>query len=368
MGEVRTYKADFADEVATLYFHAGRGKKQVQSPRLAKYFNDLHLSNPWVSPEMPSYVYLENGKVVGMIGVVPRDMEFRGKKISLATMSMYIVDPELAGGTVAVQLLGRILKGPQDLTWTDGASGSVSMFWSALGGSTGPLYAFNWIRVLRPLGMARGGLDRIGGAARLLKPASGLVTAPIDFFLSKLPLPIGPLRKPESPFHAKLVTAEELLECVQQIGWKEALRPSYSMPSFAWLMTEAAKAKIGTLRLLTVTNPEGVRCGWVVYYAAQGRESFVQQIGVRKRDDFANVLTALLRDAWEQGSVCVKGASIPQYLTALTEQFCFFRHPYNRVVIHSKHPEILNSIRLGEAAITRLDGTSWMRFSRESWD
>jgi hypothetical protein len=89
---------------------------------------------------------------------------------------------------------------------------------------------------------------------------------------------------------------------------------------------------------------------------------------VRQKGDFKNTLLALLQDAWQQGSVCVKGASIPQYLTTMTEQHCFFRHPYDRVVIHSKNPEIANAIRRGVAAITRLDGIGWLRFSRENWD
>jgi hypothetical protein len=293
-------------------------------------------------------------------------MEFRGKPIVLATKSIYMVDAEHRKGPAAIQLLGRALKGPQDLTWTDGASGAISAFWTALGGHTGPLYAFNWIRILRPFGMARSGLERIGRAGRILMPASALLTVPADFLISKAPFEV--LRPPISPLQARLVSAEEMLGCIEEIGWREPLKPSYSLPSFAWLMKEAAKSWTGNLRLATVTDPGGVRCGWFIYYASPGGAAWVFQIGVRRRDDFPNVLRALFRDAWEQGSVCVKGAAIPQYLTALTEQYCFFRHPYNRVVIHSRNPEIVNAIRLGEAAITRLDGTSWMRFSRENWD
>ena len=367
MGEIRTYAAEFADGVASLYFYAGRGQRRGPGKSLPAYFNELHLSNPWASPEMPSYVYVENGKVIGMIGVVPREMEFRGKPIVLATVSMFIVDLEFASATVAIQLLGRVLKGPQDLSWTDGASGSVSEFWKALGGNTASLYAFNWVRVLRPLGMVRSGLDRIGKASRVFRPLSA-VAVPIDSLLSRMPLPVDLLKTPVSPYHAKPVGAEELLSCIHEIGWKELLKPYYSLSSFTWLMKEVAKSKVGNLRMLTVTTSEGTRCGWLVYFATAGGAGFVLQIGVRKREDFPNTLRALFRDAWEQGCVCVKGASIPQHLKALTDQHCFYRHPDNRVVVHSRNPDLMNPVRMGEATITRLDGIGWMRFSRESWE
>ena len=199
-----------------------------------------------------------------------------------------------------------------------------------------------------------------------MKPISGATTVMLDFLLSNLPVP--PLRRPVSQYQRKLVSADELLECITSLGWREPLRPSYSSPSFQWLMSEAAKAKRGDFRMVTVTNPEGVCSGWFIYYANRGGAASVLQIGIRRRYDFKNTLAALFLDAWEQGSACIKGASIPQCLTALTEQHCFFRHPLDQVLIHSRNPEIAAVVRLGEAALTRLDGTFWFRFSSENWD
>jgi Acetyltransferase (GNAT) domain len=366
MGEVQSFTEEHADGVATLYFRNIRGRSQPPSKNLAKYFSELYLSNPWASPDIPALVYLEKGKVVGSYGVVPRTMEFRGRSIRIATLMVFMVDAEHRHGPAAIQLLGRALNGPQEFSWTDGASGSVSAFWSALGGYSASLYAFNWIRILRPFGMARSGLDRIGGIGRMVKPLSGLISVPCDLLLSTAPLAF--LRKPISPYHSKLVTAGELLECVKELGWREALRPSYSLETFSWLMIEAAKSRQGDLRMVTVSDAERVRCGWFIYYALRDGASFVLQIGVRRKDDFKNTLLALFQDAWQQGSVCVKGAAIPQYLTTMTEQHCIFRHPDDRVLIHSRNPEIANAVRRGEAAITRLDGIGWLRFSRENWD
>ena len=366
MGEIRIFTEEHVEEAASLYLRAVRGQNRPPGQNLPQYFRELHFSNPWASPDLPGWVYLEHGKVIGLIGCVPRTMEFRGRPIVLASKSIYMVDHDYRKGPAAVQLLGRFLKGPQDLSWTDGASGSVGEFWKAMGGHIASAYAYNWIRVLRPFGTARIGLERIGKPGRLLKPLSGAFTFPADFLLSKLP--VGALRAPVSRYRAKLATPDEMLECIRQLGWRETLRPSYEPVSFRWLMEQSAKTRFGNLRLVTVSDDTGALCGWFIYYAASGGASWVLQIGTRRRDDFPETLAALFRDAWEQGSACIKGASIPQHLTDLTKQHCFFRHPENRVVIHSKNPDIANALRTGEAAITRLDGTSWMRFARESWD
>jgi hypothetical protein len=365
MGEVQSFTAEHADAVARIYLRAGRGQDRSPGKNLPDYISHLHLCNPWASPDIPSLVYLDKGKVVGALCILPRTMEFQGKPLRMATMTLYLVDPDHRNGPAGIQLLRRALKGPQDLSWTDGASGSVSALWTAMGGHTASPYAFNWVRILRPLGMARLGLDRMGRAGRLLKPVSALAI-PADRLLSKVPLAI--LRAPVSPYGSKPVSTAELLECIQQLGWREALKPSYSSDTFPWLIDEAAQSKWGALRMLTVSNAEGERCGWCIYYAVPGGQAFVLQIGVRRKEDFRNVLLALFRDAWQQGSVCVKGAAIPQYLTAMTELHCFFRHPQDRVVVHSGNPDIASALRTGEAAITRLDGIGWMRFSRETWD
>jgi hypothetical protein len=179
---------------------------------------------------------------------------------------------------------------------------------------------------------------------------------------------VSALRRPVTPYTAKLVNAGELLACIHEIGWKESLKPLYGADDFSWLIGEAAKNLWGELRTMTVSNPEGELRGWFVYYGTPGGSSLVLQIGVRGKEDFRDTLSALFRDAWDIGSVCVKGASIPQYLTAMTELHCLFRHPYDRVVAHSKDPAIANAIKTGEAAISRLDGNGWLRFSRDPWD
>jgi hypothetical protein len=364
MGEIRPFGEEHAEQAAKLYFTAMRGNANTPGKDLAKYFCEILLSNPWASPEIPSLVYLEEGRIVGMLGVVPRPMVFRGKAILAATTTQFMVRRGYRG-PAAIQLLRRVFQGPQDLTWTDGAAEEVNGLWTALGGYTASLYGFNWIRILRPFGTGRSVLSRAGRAGRIAKQIAGVVTSPADFVLSRMA--VSALGKPSSPYLSKLVSSDELLACIDEIGWRESLRPAYSQPSFSWLIQQAAMVKSQDLRMVVVTDRQGVRCGWFVYYAERGEAGYVLQIGAKRRDQFADILRALFADAWHQGTVCVKGASIPGCLSVLTGQHCIFRHPTSATLIQSRNAELLNAVRLGEAAMTRLDGECWLRFAREDW-
>ncbi len=176
------------------------------------------------------------------------------------------------------------------------------------------------------------------------------------------------LKRPKSPYSSKLVSAAELLECIQEGRGREALRPAYSMPSFGWLMSQAGKGPGHTgLRMMTVHGPGGERCGWFVHYANPGRPAYVLQIGSYRRLQFADVLLALFADAWEQRASAVKGQAIPQFLTTLTEQYCLFRQPYACVIGHSRDPEIMHAFQSADTSLSRLDAGAWLRFSSEDW-
>jgi hypothetical protein len=182
--------------------------------------------------------------------------------------------------------------------------------------------------------------------------------------LSKLPF--GALRLPTSTFASRALSAEELFDCIQDIGWRDSLKPAYELASFRWMMSEVARAHaLGELRMMTVLDPQGVRCGWFAYCAKAGGTAHILQIGVRRRDQFDPTLRALFRDAWHAGCIVVKGQSIPQFLTNLTGQFCLFRHASSAALVHSRDPDLLNTVRAGEAALSFLDGESWLRFSSE---
>ncbi|HEY1760318.1 MAG TPA: hypothetical protein VGG72_33395 [Bryobacteraceae bacterium] len=365
MEEIRAFSEEHVRDAANLFLSSGRGQNRPAPQALQDVFREIFLGNPWVAEDIQSLVYIENGKLVGFLGVIPRPMEFRGRPIRVATIYMWLVDHQLHRGLAGMKLLRQALNGPQDFSLTDGPGNEASSIYTAVGAKVSPLYSFNWVRVLHPFQTGRGVFDRMGGFFPKLKGPAGAITGPLDFLVSKLPL--GVLKRPKSPFSSKQVSAAEFLECMQEGRGREALRPLYSMPSFGWLMAQASKSEGHEgLRLMTVQNPDGARCGWFAYWSNPGLPAYVIQLGCHRKGQFTEVLLALFEDAWEQGASAVKGQAIPQYLIPLTEQFCLFRQPYGNVIGHSRDPEILQAFLAGDAAISRFDAGAWVPL-RGAW-
>jgi hypothetical protein len=365
MGEIRAFTEEHVREAAGLYLRSMRAQHRPAPASLQDYFREIFFGNPWATAEIPSLVYLEAGKLVGFLGVIPRPMQFRGRPIRAAVGTQFVVERGTYRGTAALELMRHLFRGPQELTFTDGCGEAAARIWTAAGARVARLHSFNWIRFLRPCQGARGFLGRSGGALpRLLRAGAGLVAPPIDYLLSKA----LPGLRPHSRYAARPATAGELLGTIQESKGREPLQPAYTPSDFDWLMSQAASAtRSGQLRMMTVQSPEGERCGSFVYYAKPGAAAYVLQIGWRRRDNFPEVLRALFEDAWQQGASDVKGQAIPQFLTTLSAEQCLFRQMDSCVVGYSANADILNSLLLGETAISRLDGECWLRFQGEPW-
>jgi hypothetical protein len=365
MGEIQPFSEEFASAAATLFFRAMRGQTRPPGADLPRYYCDVLIHNPWATPEIPSLVYLENGKMIGMLGVIPRPMEFQGQSIRAATLTQFMVDPDHRRSPAAMQLLGRCLKGPQEMTWLDGASDPVYVIHRAFRSLPAHFYSLHWMKMLRPFEMGRGFLSRLGRGGKVLRQAAGIATIPADFLASKTPF-----FRPRNPVVAfRSVSGEELFACIQEIGWREVLKPHYDAASFAWLVSQMSQTKpLGEFRMLIVQDEKGVNCGWLAYFAKRHGAAYLMQLGVRRRDLFEPVLHALFCDAWDQGCAVVKGSSRPEQLTALTQNYCLFRHPGTSALIHSRNTDLLNTVRLGEAALSGLDGERWQRFAVEPWE
>jgi len=361
MTEIRPFSEEFAAATATLYFRAMRGQSTQPGAALSQYFCEILLGNPWATPEIPSLVCLENGKVIAALGVVPRPMEFRGQNIVAATLTQFMVDPDHRRSPAAIQVLRRCFQGPQDMTWVDGASDPVHLFHKACGSLPAHFYSLHWMRVLRPFETGRDILSRKG---KVLHRVAALATIPADLLVTRLP--IFRIRRPA--FSVRAASTEELFACIEEIGWREPLKPRYDLASFTWLAAQAARAlPFGQFRTLIVHDSAGVKCGWLAYFAKSHATAYLLQLGIRRADHFEPVLQALFADAWDQGCAVVKGPSRPEYLTTLTRNYCLFRHPGSSALIHSRNPDLLNTVRLGDAALSGLDGERWQRFAAESW-
>jgi len=365
MEEFIPFSDEHVGEVADLYLIAVRGQNRPAPEYLREYFREVFFRNPWVTPDIPSRVYVKDGRVLGFVGVIPRLMECRNKPIRVAAISPFMVDPRQNTGIAGLKLLRQVFTGPQDLSFTDGAANEASAVFTAAGAKVVSLYSFNWIRLLRPFETVRSGLSQSASLRHLYGPA-GLVTRPLDWLASKAPVSL--LRKPVSRLVPETVSVKTLFDCMQESRSREAIRPVRDAESLAWLLHQAGLGPgHAGLRSVVVSTPDGVRCGWFVYYAQPGKACSVLQVASLRKQQFGEVFGALLEDAWNQGLAAIKGQAIPQHLVTLTEQNCIFRQPYACVVGHASDPELMAAFQSGDTSISRLDAGSWLRFSADSW-
>jgi hypothetical protein len=366
MGEIRPFGQEHLADVCALFLRGMRGRAERPTSALQDYFRDIFFANPWVSPEFPSLLYFDNGKLIGFLGVLPREMDFRGRKIRVAVTSQLVVDRQQHRGFAGIELLRHFLRGPQDLSFCDGVSEQAHRIWVGLGAQAARLYSFNWLRILRPFGTARNFGARIEGVLGMLGRTAAAGAAPLDFLISKLPHPA--LSPASSKCISTKLNVDGLYECIEEVGWRESLKPSYDLPSFRWLIGQvASNCSAGELLTAAVQDPAGNLCGYYICQAKRGGHASVLQIGVRRHDLFDNVLGALFRDVWEYGSSFVKGQAIPFALVYLTNQYCLFRQAHTCVLFQAKDSAIADAILRGDAALSRLDGECWLRFAADPW-
>ena len=366
MGEIRAFQASHIPEVAALQLKVIRKRLQPAGADLERYFEEIFLNNPWRSDDLPSLVYVHDGRVVGFLGVVPRPMLFLNRPIRVAVASQFMVDRDLYRGYAGLELLKRFFSGPQDLSFTDGATEPAYVAWTASGAHAAGLYSLEWTRIFRPVRYLRGTLDERKGKRRILGKLMMPAGVVIDAALARVPA--RRLAAPNSSCQAEPVTADELFQAIQRIGWRDSLKPCYDPETFRWLISKTNEARShGALRLAVVRDSGREPVGWYVYFAKPGGTSVVMQLGAKGRH-FEDVLQTLLRDAWDQRSAALRGQAIPRQLTSLTRNYCGLRHIGSGVLVHARDPDLLACILRGDAALSRLDGEWWMRFPVHDWD
>jgi hypothetical protein len=357
MAEIRPLERSDLPEVANLYEQVARSGSRQAPPGLAGYFEDTFLDYPWADPEIPSLVYVSDGRISGFLGSNVRRFTYDGEPVRLAISGQLVTDPAVRSRAAGAFLLRQFLDGRQDLTITDTASDEARRIWEGLGGETLHIGSIGWARVFSPLRSVWDFRTRNGGSrlAPVVKPLLSAVDA-AGSLVARRALRVEPPRGSTEP-----LTPEAMGEHLQAVARPYQLRPSYDDGGgTAWLLDEIARVTPrGELIARLVRAPDRRVQGWFVFYHRPG--GIAQTLDVAaSANDVGDVLDALLADAHERGAVAVQGRVEPHLLERLPERRAVFHKSGYLPLIHSRRPELLHAIHSGRALLTRLGGEWWM--------
>jgi hypothetical protein len=347
-GKIRPLAESDIPQLVELYrkvFLGGHEASRERESAYREHFEQIFLRHPWVDEALPSLVYHEDGKIIGCIGVMPHRMIWNRRPIRAAVIHHFMVDPARRG-RLGLRLLKSSMSGPQDLLFATEAGDSSRKIWEGLGGKTLALHGLRWTRALRP---GRYILARLQARRSLAPLALALVPLgrAVDGALA---------RRPAAPASCGEDLDEEIfLARLAEVSRERALRPDYDGSSLRWLLKKLAGMKeYGELRKVQVRNSERKIIGWYLYFLKPGGIGEVVQIAARG-NDLEEVLDHLFYDGWRQGMAAVSGLLDPISMAAFRAKRCFF-YGGSWVMVHSKDPDLLQTIDRGDAFLTRLEG------------
>lgn len=326
----------------------------------ATYYRTLLFENPWVDEELPSLALTDaDDVIVGLLGVMPRPMRFRGTPIRCAVSTALMIDPTLHDPGAALRLLKAFIDGAQDLSWTDGATDTTAKLWKAVGGSIVPALSVKWARVFKPSRLAL--MHRTSTGSSVARRVASAACRPLDAAVARL----SPFRVDASGLETRPLALGELTEWIGKIGASKQLCPSYDEETIGWLMDFLLRYRHrGELMAEAIMRPGGRVAGWSIRYSNPGRIDELLQLGVLA-GTAEEVLKAVFESASRRGAAAIQGRVEAWYLSELWNLHCFGKRG-SWALLHSKSPEISHAVLSGEAFLSELDGELWMPYRRES--
>jgi hypothetical protein len=345
---------DDLPEVVRLYERVFRRGAAGSARPVGEYLREILFGNPWLNEALPSLVYEDApGRIVGSLGVMPRDMILEGRPIRAAISHTFMVQPGSRTNLAALALARAFVTGSQDLSLAEGGGPSRRIL-ERFGGSTSLLLSLRWTRPLRPSRHVLSILKRRGLATVLSWACEPLCRA-VDALVPLLMREPARLARPRRA--GDELGTDELLECLARMTADRSLRPVYERDALDWLLRLlAGRRDRGLFRRVAVRDAAGEILGWYLYYLKPGGISEVVQIGARKTF-MEEVLDHLFDDAWRGGALAVSGQMDPAAFQALASKGSIFHHDgASWFLVHSRNPGVLAAINRAEAFVTRLEG------------
>ncbi|MGH8371278.1 MAG: hypothetical protein ACRETO_00920 [Gammaproteobacteria bacterium] len=344
--------------IARLYLKVYGDKYKNRQKSLQRDLSMIMLENPWRDEDIRSLVFEDdNSYIIGCVGVVPRPMMFDGRRITAAVTHSFMVEPGSRSTLAAVHLARKFFSGPQNLSLAD-VNDASRRIWESAGGTPSRLYGLCWIRLLRPSRYVLTFLQNRGlpaGLTWILSPICQMVDGLSPFIFKRL----FKLRRPK--MLDDTLDAGVLSAMLPRFTQLRRLVPEYAGNTSTWLFNALEQnTRYGIFQRRQVLNGEKEIIGWYVYFLKSSGVAEVAQL-VTTRESAGAVLENLFFHARKHGAVAITGQVDPTIMDELSGNHCIFYPIRNGwVMMHSKSPEILQSIHAGQAFLTRLESEWWI--------
>jgi hypothetical protein len=269
-----------------------------------------------------------------------------------------VSDPAHRHHASGALLMRKFLSGPQDITVAEGTT-SVRRMFEKLGGVALQSPSVNWSRLFRPARALGDELVARSGRTRLKAPARPIFAA-MD---AAAPRIFTRLRSKEPSSQGEPLTPEALIEHLPSILQGTRVIPDYSEAFLRWLFDEMAFVRTRGTLVRCLVRDQDRALGWYVIYSKPGGVGQVMQIAAADAD-MAAVIDHLFHHAWRSGTAALEGRLEAALYEPLAGRGCLLRYG-SRVQAHSREPELLKLVTLGQAFLTRMDGEWWMGHHRE---
>lgn len=309
------------------------------------------LDHPWADESLPSYLAVDDdGKPVGFIGAQVRRLRFDGRTIRGVCCTQLGVLPDQAAGASGALLIGRLLSGNQDLTWSDSATDTVARLWRFYGGHLDHARANDWMFVLRPMRWIR---SLVGAAARRhpvkrdLSPVGG-----IPFHAAGPRVARRTFTPPPPDVVGEDSTIEVALESLPSITNGFRLWVDHDAGHLGHVFEQLEAASESLVRRLV--RRAGRPIGWYAYVLRRGGVSRVVHIAAPEPDADA-VLGELIDHARRAGSAVVTGRAEPHLMHSLKRRLALLG-PARTPIFHTQQPGLAAVLGSSASLLTRLDG------------
>lgn len=359
---VRPFTAADVAEVARLHakvFPESPGESFRTPAAAAEYFPDVLLHGPRTADEFLSLVCLQDGAIIGFMGVVPLRLVHNGAPCWACVSTQYVVDPDRRG-LAGLLLMRNFLNGAQDLSFSDEYGASGIKLWERSGGGLLSFASLRFSRPLRPAAFALSALGARPGLALLAQAARPLAWL-VDAIAARLPRsPFGPSADATT---AEALSVETMRALLPTVLADRPLRPDYDdAAALHWRLARAAGyTRRGPLRRTLVRSADGDPLGWYVAYFPRGRVGEVLQVAASEAT-IAAVLNRMFADATRDGVIGLNGRLDPELVQAYSDAHCILSRRGPLVLAHARDPALMALLHRGEMFLSRLDGEWPARF------